>query len=50
MTVISWWQKKKIYTKDTAFINYWKLSQNVITTIKILYLNTILQAEITATL
>jgi hypothetical protein len=36
MTVISW-QQKNFYTKGTAFINYWKHSQNCITVIKILY-------------
>ena len=36
---------KNFYTKGTAFINYWKCSHNI-TTIKILYINTILHTEI----
>jgi len=45
MTIISWYHKH-FYTKDNAFINYWKLSHNLFTDIKILYINTILHAEI----
>ena len=38
--------EKNIYTKGTAFINYWKHSQNFITVIKILYKDTILHEDI----
>jgi hypothetical protein len=34
------------YTKDTTFICYWKLSQNSITALQILYINTILHVDI----
>jgi hypothetical protein len=40
MTVISWY-RNTVYTMDTVSINYWKLSQNVITATKTLYINTI---------
>ena len=35
-----------VYTKDSALINYWKLLQNLITRIMILYFNAILHTEI----
>ena len=36
---------ENFYTKDTTFICYWKLSQNSITALQILYINTILHVK-----
>jgi hypothetical protein len=38
--------RDNVYTNDSALINYWKLLQNLITRIMILYFNAILHTEI----